>query len=1507
MKRFCLFFLFAALSALANPGLIYLQKATIDQTLPFDIAESERGEVSPAGTRLYIAAPQVNFSAEELAELPALGVRLEGPIPPNAYILECDETGLEKLKARFQDIFLTEFLPAYKRTFQEETGATLQSFGQNKKRSFLVGILHAEWRASIEERLAALGAEKINYNFDTFEPGFTLWMTEKEAYEVSKWGGVRFIEDYEEPKIECNVVRSKGLANLEDLYLEGYTGRGQTICIHDTGLDNGDIPNLHPDFKKKNVRGRTTTGVYNQRKDWNDWQDAGSHGSHVAGCALGDGTASEGLYHGMAPDADIFVLCAGSTSGGILSGNYSDLTNVYYEGARVMNCSWGSGRGGIYTSSARFEDNLMWEFKDFLICHSAGNYNDNVENPTSRINDQASAKNTIVCGAAQTDRPDQGSGGVPFDGVHQGMASFSSRGPTADGRMKPDIVIPGCSIYATAYDKETTSVRSTYYRYASGTSMASPLVAGCATVVRQYLIENRHVDDPNGSLIKAILIAGARTLYPGQYTEFAEIPNFRPNYVEGHGQVKVKESLEPSGGSMVFFEDTLTATGRAFTNEFTKPADTDLTVALAWTDYPGTSGAAKALVNDLDLYVVAPDNTVYNRDNHLDSTEILYLGNLDPGTYKVIVKAKNIMRGPQPASVVVNCGVANTNPQMALVSEPSFKPGEDTCTIALTNLVELSEVEYSAEILNSDENIFSFQVSTGAFKRSVSLVLSADLERATGVFPSCVFKITGKNAGVITRRIGCPNGREDKGYTLYRANFDNYRAGKLEDFDVAFQRDASVKEVVGLREPKYYDTVYDENFESYETDSSILGKGGWTLGYGIDTNGTTIVRSETIGGVNNKYLEITRINSYYAPHCRINGITSKWESKRAHRYFKCSFRMKLTGNGAKTFTLWTPNTVELTFEKLGNKYTIKSGYSNADYPMFYSERFEEDVWTDVELWIDVINVSGHHVLRKVVINGVAEECNALLAHSGAYDYFTILRLFQWGEGTSCFDNLKIERYISDEQEDEDLILQSVPENSGNGLFFNLNYPEEFAGKYDLIFDVRLLAEQNVVLSQDESSRQFQSEIIVTNGLARPYLTDYKTSPNLISTELVATNYFHYGFRLDLRNVHKYLRKVFFGDFTTNVEGKITAPEVSSKETIKALRLYLPPIGKKVRIASLEARLVAPDHPEIHVSAVPFGISDLQTVWVVTNSAPKEPVTFSARVLEGSEFFKVTPTSGTFTERTELSLEALSSSETPGYQKGILEIDAGEAGVFQVRFGRPTGSLENGYVLYESDFSEFEPGEITLQGANWKKLANERAEVVDTGEETFLRFQKVTNTSAPLAEQGLTCFIGAPNGHSTNLDFHVQAKLRFPVNFSGTFTLTQDELHRQFQTSFSAVSQGTTKLVKTTLTDYTRNTSLLTERAATGVWQPFDLLINALPSQKLLREINFAGEEKIVEKRIDGQYVKKSDEIEAVRLVTGYLDLPFEITDLRVTLEPNVPEPYGVFLLLLLALIGYRRR
>ena len=150
------------------------------------------------------------------------------------------------------------------------------------------------------------------------------------------------------------------------------------------------------------------------------------------------------------------------------------------------------------------------------------------------------SKNVITVGATENDRSSVTStwggwwpGDYPTNPVKDdrhadnidGMAAFSSRGPTDDSRLKPDVSAPGAWILSTK-SRDTTSVGwgayNTSYTYMGGTSMATPLTAGATALLIQHLDDNLGHSQPSSALVKAILAASSTDM-AGQYLSLIHI------------------------------------------------------------------------------------------------------------------------------------------------------------------------------------------------------------------------------------------------------------------------------------------------------------------------------------------------------------------------------------------------------------------------------------------------------------------------------------------------------------------------------------------------------------------------------------------------------------------------------------------------------------------------------------------------------------------------------------------------------------------------------------------------------------------------------------------------------------------------------------------------------------------------------------------------------------------------------------------------------------------------
>ncbi|OIJ65176.1 peptidase S8 [Streptomyces mangrovisoli] len=237
----------------------------------------------------------------------------------------------------------------------------------------------------------------------------------------------------------------------------GYTGKGVKIAVLDTGVDAD-----HPDLSTQVIASKNFSTAA-------DANDHFGHGTHVASIAAGTGAKSHGTYKGVAPGAKILngkVL--DDTGSGDDSGILAGMEWAAAEGADVVNLSLG-GQDSPGIDPLEAEVNKLSTEKGILFAIAAGN-----EGPDS-IGSPGSADAALTVGAVDK---------------HDKLADFSSTGPrVGDYAIKPDVTAPGVDITAAAapgsvIDKEVGENPPGYLTI-SGTSMATPHVAGAAALLKQ--------------------------------------------------------------------------------------------------------------------------------------------------------------------------------------------------------------------------------------------------------------------------------------------------------------------------------------------------------------------------------------------------------------------------------------------------------------------------------------------------------------------------------------------------------------------------------------------------------------------------------------------------------------------------------------------------------------------------------------------------------------------------------------------------------------------------------------------------------------------------------------------------------------------------------------------------------------------------------------------------------------------------------------------------------------
>jgi len=473
--------------------------------------------------------------------------------------------------------------------------------------------------------------------------GLVIELPAAKVWDAAGLDAVQWIEPALPPLAPQNdVVRASIGADVLQESPFGLDGSAVKVMVYDAGHVDG----THPD-----LAGRVTT---------HDNANATQHATHVAGIVGGSGLASSGLYRGMAPNVSIESFAFEPNVEGIaLYNNPGDIERDYREaiedvGVDLANNSIGSNIAvlglpceleGDYSLVSALVDSIAGGAfeRELPIVWAAGNervFPALCGSGWRTIPPPASAKNPIVVGAVYSD----------FDQA----TMFTSYGPTDDGRIKPDLVAPGCE--ASGDNGVTSSNLGGGYIPLCGTSMAAPAVSGAVALMMEDYRQQASAGapDPSPAMIKAVLVQTALDLWhPG------------PDYRYGFGLVRADlavdhlrsdNGVEGAVDQGVVWEAPL----------MVEPGTSQLVATLAWTDPPGTPNVTDALVNDLDMVIVGPDgeffpwtlnpstpgqDAVRTGPDRLNNVEQVVVDDPTPGIWQIQVIGHDVPDGPQTFAV----------------------------------------------------------------------------------------------------------------------------------------------------------------------------------------------------------------------------------------------------------------------------------------------------------------------------------------------------------------------------------------------------------------------------------------------------------------------------------------------------------------------------------------------------------------------------------------------------------------------------------------------------------------------------------------------------------------------------------------------------------------------------------------------------------------------------------------------------------------------------------------
>lgn len=457
----------------------------------------------------------------------------------------------------------------------------------------------------------------------------------------------------------------------------GLTGKGVKIGLWDADVDK------HRDFSDR---------VINREREMYDTD----HGTHTCGTITGAGIIDP-KAQGMATEAQLYTWNYNTQSNGKTVPE-ERLISLENDGIEITSNSWGHTvktcpNPYSYNSTDQAEDMIACEYPYFLYVFSAGNTQ--TVCPDGFYTSSKNLKNSLI--VAAIDKMDE-------------ISYFSSFGPTNDGRLIPNISADGVRVYSTYLDNG--------YGIISGTSMATPGVAGTMALIYQRFKETHADHKPGSALLRALACNTAKDFgAPG------------PDYKYGYGEINGLRAIEVMEQNHYFIDSV--SQGTSYSKDIKIPSGaTALRVMLAWTDPAGVVGASKILINNLDLSVtnngtetlpwvldpLNPSLDAVRGYDELNNMEQVTIQNPLEGTYTININGYEIPEGKQEFAVVYDI-VMPTLKLTYPIGEEYFTPGDEEVihwdcegyTQPFT--IEYSNdggVNYSIIALNIDPNLRSY-------------------------------------------------------------------------------------------------------------------------------------------------------------------------------------------------------------------------------------------------------------------------------------------------------------------------------------------------------------------------------------------------------------------------------------------------------------------------------------------------------------------------------------------------------------------------------------------------------------------------------------------------------------------------------------------------------------------------------------------------------------------------------------------------------------------------------
>jgi len=642
----------------------------------------------PQRPRLFIQFDHIPTS-EEREELSNLNINLHNYVHYNTWSVSLDKVKISDISKLDFVRYIGPILPEDKIMPQLKEKVPEHAINKDGTVNLIVVFFEDVPQDEAEDLLDDLGT--ISYKGPFMLNDYTITTYEDSISALSNENIIQWIEPIPPPEEEANDgVRAAVSAN--EVQAPPYNLVGNDVGI---GFwDEWNIDQTHDDLENR-VTIAESVG-------------ADDHATHVAGTLGGDGTLSSGTYRGIATEVEYYSYTT----------QYNDEEPEEHELAidtyniDISQNSWQTSTLGDYTTRSQKYDNIVKGVygKRIPIIFAAGNKQLEPSGPFNTVTAPgATAKNTIAVGATKSNN-----GAIATYPPSWG----SSFGPTDDGRLKPDLMAPGCEgggyYFFSGSSIWSTIPTDTYYGNC-GTSMAAPVVSGTIALMwEQFRKGSRPELTPLPSTFKAILIQTA-----------VDLEETGPDFKTGYGKINATASINTIIESdNIIIEDNI-STDEVDSYTMNVPSDaTELKVTLVWDDVAGTPYAVKELINDIDLVIVDPCGVIYfpwllDSDNpsspattgidSLNNVEQVYVSNPIEGIWEINVMGYSIPNPVQDYSLVYKSiqqdsdedGIPDSNDNCIFVYNPDQN---DIDSDDAGDICDNCPIDYNPEQEDSDED-----------------------------------------------------------------------------------------------------------------------------------------------------------------------------------------------------------------------------------------------------------------------------------------------------------------------------------------------------------------------------------------------------------------------------------------------------------------------------------------------------------------------------------------------------------------------------------------------------------------------------------------------------------------------------------------------------------------------------------------------------------------------------------------------------------------------------------